>query len=120
MVNMFILLVGHQLTDLCTNNFCLKHGLYLLRIIFRLTLIWVGFLGVRFARVRVGKITSLLKLVRIILETWNLVRTYTHISSFKKVSFNTRNTLILLMSAFFGKNSTFIQSNSMRTVKQVF
>ena len=46
---MLILLVGHQLTELCTNKLCLKHGLYLLGIVFRLTLIWVGFLGVRFA-----------------------------------------------------------------------
>ena len=46
---MLILLVGHQLTDLCTNKLCLKHGLCLLEIVFRLTLIWVGFLGVRFA-----------------------------------------------------------------------
>ena len=46
---MLILLVGHQLTDLCTNKLCLKHGLYLLGIVFGLTLIWVGFLGVRFA-----------------------------------------------------------------------
>ena len=45
---MLILLVGHQLTDFCTNKLCLKHGLYLLGIVFRLTLIWVGFLGVRF------------------------------------------------------------------------
>ena len=45
---MLILLVGHQLTDLCTNKSCL-HGLYLLGIVFRLTLIWMGFLGVRFA-----------------------------------------------------------------------
>ena len=49
MVNMLILLVGHQLTELCTNKLCLKHGLYLLGIVFRLILIWVGFLGVRFA-----------------------------------------------------------------------
>ena len=39
---------------------------------FRLTLIWVGFLGVRFAGgvgAGVGKVTSRLKLVRIMLET---------------------------------------------------
>ena len=46
---MLILLVGHQLTVLCTNKLCLKHGIYLLGKVFRLTLIWVGFLGVRFA-----------------------------------------------------------------------
>ena len=54
-----------------------------------LTLIWVGFLGVRF---EVGeewcKITpSSLKLVRIMLETWNLVRKYKHICSFIKYTF---------------------------------
>ena len=49
MVNILILLVAHQLTDLCTNKLCLKHGLYLLGLVFRLTLIWVGFLVVRFA-----------------------------------------------------------------------
>ena len=65
---MLILLVGHQLTNLSTNKLCL-HGLYLLGIVFRLTLIWVGFLGVRFVGRGVGKITSLLKLVRIMLET---------------------------------------------------
>ena len=36
----------------------------------------------------VGKITPpSLKLVRIVLETWNLVRKYTHISSFRKYTF---------------------------------
>ena len=49
MVDMLILLVGHQLSDLCTNKLCLKHGLYLLGIGFRVTLIWAGFLGVIFA-----------------------------------------------------------------------
>ena len=49
MVNMLILLAAHQLTDLCTNKLRLIHGLYLLGIVFRLTLIGVGFLGVRFA-----------------------------------------------------------------------
>ena len=38
-----------------------------------LTLIWVGFLGVRF-----------LKLVKIMLLTWNLVCKYTNIYSFRK------------------------------------
>ena len=45
---MLILLVGHQPTDLRTTKLCLKHGPYLLRIVFKLTLIWVGFLGVCF------------------------------------------------------------------------
>ena len=43
---MLILLVGYQLTDLYTNKLYLEHGLHLLVIAFRLTLIWVGFLGV--------------------------------------------------------------------------
>ena len=49
MVNMLVRLVGHQPRDLCTNKLCLKHGLYLLGIVFRLTLVWMGFSGVRFA-----------------------------------------------------------------------
>ena len=48
---------------------------------YSLILIWVGSLGVRFEVVRV-KLPPLphpcLKLVRIMLETWNLVRKYTH------------------------------------------
>ena len=78
MVNMLILLVDHQLTDSCTNKLCLKHRLYLLGIVFMLTLIWVRMLGVRFAGDRVGKITYHLKLVKIMIETWNLVYMYTH------------------------------------------
>ena len=69
MVNMLILLVDHQLMGLCTNKLCLKNGLYLLGIVFRLTLILVGFLWVRFWRERDGKITSHLKLVKSMLET---------------------------------------------------
>ena len=54
----------------------------------------VGFLRVHFAGggggegagVR-GKITPCLKLFRIMLETWNLVRKYTHIISFRKYTF---------------------------------
>ena len=47
-----------------------------------LTLIWVDFLEVCF-EVR-GKITPCVKLVRIMLETSNLVRTFKHICSFRK------------------------------------
>ena len=76
---MLILLVGHQPMDLCTNNACLKHGLYLLRIAFRLTLIWVGFLGVRFAAgegwVKLTLVYNLLELCQK-LENW-CVRTHT-------------------------------------------
>ena len=55
-----------------------------------LTLIWMGFLGVRFEvcvcvwRGEGGKITPRLKPVRIMLETSNLPRNYTPIFSFKK------------------------------------
>ena len=50
-----------------------------------LTLIWVGFLGVCFeVGWRGGKITPFLKLIRIMLETWNLARKYTRIFSFTK------------------------------------
>ena len=57
-----------------------------------LTLIWVGFLGVRFdgAWGRGGKITpppSGLKLVKIMLEASNLARKYTLICSFRKYTF---------------------------------
>ena len=44
--------------------------------------IWVGFLGVPLGLG--GKIAPCLKLVRIILETWNLVCKYSHICSFRK------------------------------------
>ena len=39
------------------------------------------------------------------LETWNLVRMYIHIRSFKKYTFSTKALLILLMSAFFDMTS---------------
>ena len=57
-----------------------------------LTLIWVGFLGVRFEVAKgADKITLppplCLKLVRIILETTNLASKYTHIFSFRKYTF---------------------------------
>ena len=47
-----------------------------------------------------------LKLVMIMLETWNLVRN----------TYSTRNLLVLQMSAFFGENNNFTQNNSMRAV----
>ena len=56
-----------------------------------LTLIWVGSLGVRFV---VGgwvgggvNYPHCLKLVRSMLETWNLVRKFAHIFSLRKYSF---------------------------------
>ena len=72
-----------------------------------LTLTWVGFLGVRFLSwVAVGvKLPSpSLKLVRIMLETCNLVRNCRYICSFRKYTFMYQNVpkipLILLMPAF--------------------
>ena len=53
------------------------------------------------------------------LEIWNFARNYTLISSFRKWVFSTRILLILLMSAFFGKNRTFTQRIS-RSCSSVF
>ena len=72
-----------------------------------LTLIWVGFLGVRF-EVGEGK-----------------QGTHTYVVS-ENIPFGTKVLLILLMSAFcknsasFGKYSTFTQSNRVRTVLEIF
>ena len=52
------------------------------RNVLALTLIWVGFLGVRFV-VGWGKITPYLKLIKIMPEIWNLVGKYTHICGFR-------------------------------------
>ena len=59
-----------------------------------LTLIWLGFLGIRF-EVGSGHIPSrlCLKLVRIMLETSNLARKYTRICSFRKFTFSYQNCL---------------------------
>ena len=51
-----------------------------------LTLIWVGFLGVRFG-VGGGVKLPRLKLVKIKLEISNLARKYTHIHSLRKYTF---------------------------------
>ena len=78
----------------------LKSRLYISRVSIRylcgsLTLIWVGFLEVRFA------MGGCLKLLRIMLETWNLeVSTHANVVS-KNMSFSTKNPLILY---FFAKN----------------
>ena len=95
-----------------------------------LTLIWVGFLRVRFeVRRGGGKITPCLKLIRVMLESWNLVRkyTYTYVVS-ENMPFGTKAFLILLMltfflqkiSVFFGNDSTFTQSSIVRTVLKIF
>ena len=52
-----------------------------------LTLIWVGFLGVRFEVDGRGKTTPCLKPVRIMLQTSNLARMCTPIYSFGKYTF---------------------------------
>ena len=71
------------------------------------------------------KITPLpipyLKLVRIMLKTSNLARKYTrtYVVS-ENIPFSIKALLILLMSAFFGKNSTITQSNSVTTVFDIF
>ena len=52
-----------------------------------LTLIWVGYLEVRFEVRGRGKITPCLKPVRIMIETSNLARKYTLICSFRKYTF---------------------------------
>ena len=71
-----------------------------------LTLIWVGFLRVRFEvggrGGGGGKITPCLKLIRVMLESWNLVRkyTYTYVVS-ENMPFGTKAFLILLMLTFF-------------------
>ena len=56
-----------------------------------------------------GWISPCLKLVRIMLETWNLVHKYTHIYSFRKKIFCTKGFLISVMPAFFFvKNQSFL------------
>ena len=53
-----------------------------------LTLIWLGFLEVQFeVGVEGGEIPLCLKLVRIMLQTSNLARKYTHIFSLRKCIF---------------------------------
>ena len=60
-------------------------------------------------------------------ETWNLVRKYTHICSFRKYTFKYQDPLnfadgiiFLQKSAFFGNNSTFTQSDVVRAVLEIF
>ena len=54
-----------------------------------LTLITAGFLGVRFGVGGGGGVGggACLKLVRIMLEIWDLVRKYVHMCSFRKYTF---------------------------------
>ena len=71
--------------------------------------------------------TSCLKLVRIILETWNLVQKCTHIWSFRKYAFKCQGSLnfadVIIFcknSAVFAKNGFFTQINSVRAVWEIF
>ena len=48
---------------------------------------WVVFLEVRFEEGEGNKVIPYLKLVKIMLETSNLARKYTHICSFRKYIF---------------------------------
>ena len=82
------------------------------------------FLGVRF---EVEKTISCLKLVRITLENSNLARKYKHICIFRKYTFQYQGLLnfadvsiFCKKSVFFGQNSTFTQSNSVRVVLEIF
>ena len=91
-----------------------------------LTLIWVGFLGVRFEG---GvKITPCLKPVRIMLETSNLACQDALICNSRKYTFKCLGPLnfadvsifFLKKLAFFAKKSTFMQSNSVRAALEIF
>ena len=75
---------------------------------FWLTLIWVGFLGARFEVGRGVKLARL-KLIRIMLETWNLVHKFTHIFSFRKYTFQYQGFLNFPdVSIYFAKNQHFL------------
>ena len=85
----------------------------------------MGSLGIGFKVGEWGKTTSpYLKLIRTILETWHLVRKYTDICSFRKHTFYYQGSLNFAdagsffekKSAFFGKSSTFTQSNNVRVL----
>ena len=62
-----------------------------------------------------GNITPIL--TRVMLETLNLADLYADIFSFINTSFSTRPTLI---STYFGKDNTFVQSNSVRDSLEIF
>ena len=106
-------------------SWCKDYLTFLKRHNFVLTLIWVGILGVRF-EVGMGENylalspppPSYLKLFRIILETWNLVRKYTHTCSFRKYVFWCRHFFQKISN--FGKNGSFTQSNSVRALLEIF
>ena len=73
----------------------------------------MGFLGFRFGVYTLSPPRPLrLNRVRIMLETWDLVRKYTHVH----IPFSTKTFLI---QHFLAKNSTFTQNNIMSTVLEV-
>ena len=87
----------------------------------------MGFLVARFEVEGGRKITSCLKLVRIMTETSNLARKYTNKFSFRKCTFLVQGQInfadVSIFSknlVFFSKNSTFTQNNSVRTVLEIF
>ena len=87
----------------------LHHGLLKITM---LTLIWLGFLGVRTeVRGGGGKITACLKLIRIMLvrHVW-YISTQTYVVS-ENILFSTKTVLILEMPAYFCKKSAFFGEN---------
>ena len=68
------------------NAYVSKHNSNHEKQVILLTLIWVGFLGVRFevGGTIIPPPPSYLKLVKVMLETWNLICKCTHICSFRK------------------------------------
>ena len=96
-----------------------------------LTLIWMAFLGMNFVMGKGrGKInpslSPLSKTYQSFVKFWQ-VSTHLYVVS-ENITFSTRTSLIFLISAFFfckksalfGKNGTFLQSNSMRVVLEIF
>ena len=85
----------------CTlmGSFCQKHIMFQLesfrgiivsrhwRVLQNSTLMWVGFLGAQGVKLPTPPPPTCLKLVRIMLETWDLVCKYTHIYSFRQYIF---------------------------------
>ena len=68
-----------------------------------------------------------LKLTRIMLETWYLLRKYTHIWSFREYTFQYQGTLnfaddsiFLQKISIFWQISNFTQSNIVRAVLEIF
>ena len=109
----------HSINKLCVEILYLKSVLHKLIL---LTLIWVDFLGARFEVG--GRSKTRLKLVTIMLETWNFVRNFTHIFNFRKYIFQYQGPFNLADISiffaknqhFFPKNGTFTQNNSVKAV----